>query len=307
VLLAVSLVACPRPQKDDTRARAANEKAAGSVAKSGEPAAPSAPSATEQPVSREALSRIQVAPGTKGRVPFVLWLHGLGSSGEKLARGLGVAALAKERHFAYATPDGALDKQGRRFWNASRACCNFDRAEVDHVAELGELIRAARAHPSVDPARIYLIGFSNGGFMAHRMACDVAGITAIASIAGAGPAGTCAPSMPVAVLHVHGDADTTVRYAGGRVFDSPALEPHASARDTVGGWAKRNVCVGEPKSSGELDIQQNLPGNETVISAHSGCSQPVELWTVRGGNHFVASSRPGLETVLAFLEKQVKR
>lgn len=235
----------------------------------------------------------------------MLWLHGLGSSGAELARGLGVPALANERRFAYAAPDGAIDSKQRHFWNATAACCNFDNARVDHVAELGKLIAAARQHPAVDPARIYVVGFSNGGFMAHRLACEVPDITAIASLAGAGPNAECTPKAPVAILEVHGDADPSVRYAGGHVLDNTTLEAHPSALDTVRGWAKQNGCQSEPKSPGTLDLSEKLTGPETIISAFVGCARPVELWTVRGGNHFVASSHRGLEQVLAFLEKQV--
>lgn len=243
--------------------------------------------------------------GQGERRPFVLFLHGLGASGKILVDNLPIAALAEARRFTYATPDGALDRQGRRFWNASRACCNFDGAGVSHVAELGRLLSTAAAHPAVDPRRVFVVGYSNGGFMAHRLACDVGGIAAIASISGAGPMGDdppCKPAAPVAILQVHGDADDKIRYEGGNALSRTDLPRHPSALETVSAWAKRDGCREAPASGAPIDLEDKLEGAETVPRRFAGCSRPVELWTVRGGSHFVAMNRRALESVLSFLE-----
>jgi polyhydroxybutyrate depolymerase len=140
--------------------------------------------------------------------------------------------------------------------------------------------------------------------MAHRLACEVPGITAIASVAGAAPTAGCLPPKPVAVLQVHGDRDDVVRYAGGRALDLPALAPHPSAEQTAGGWARLNRCsLGAPRER-ELDLHDELAGNETRAASFSGCAAVVELWTVRGGSHFVAMNHRALDAILAFLEGQ---
>jgi polyhydroxybutyrate depolymerase len=244
---------------------------------------------------------IRIPSGAIGPVPFVLWLHGLGSSGEEFARALGVPELASQRGFAYAAPDGALDSRQRRFWDATEACCNFDRRPVDHVAELGRLISAARAHPAIDPARIYLLGYSNGGFMAHRLACELEGITAIASVAGAGPTASCMPAGPVAVLQAHGDADDVVRYAGGRALDHPELARHPSAQETVAAWGRANRCTGGAAATRTLDLDAHIEGSETIVASHSGCAAPVELWTIRGGTHSLRLQGKALGAILDWL------
>lgn len=64
---------------------------------------------------------------------------------------------------------------------------------------------------NVDARRVYLVGNSNGAFMAHRYACEhPARIAAIAGLVGAmrtGPS-VCSPAAGVSILHIHGDADT---------------------------------------------------------------------------------------------------
>jgi polyhydroxybutyrate depolymerase len=245
------------------------------------------------------------APGE--RRPFLLVLHGLGGAGASFASGLGIDRLARDERFVYAAPDGALDAKGRRFWNASRACCDFDRRGTDHVGSLGALIARAKELPSVDPSRIYVLGFSNGAFMAHRLACSVPGIAAIVSVAGAGPTDgdpPCKPGQPVAVLEVHGDADKAVRFDGGHVLDMRDVPAHPSAERSIGAWAKLDGCGDSPKEEGRLDLTPALAGAETRELRYAGCKAPVELWRVEGGDHFAAADSGAVLALWSFLEKQ---
>lgn len=67
---------------------------------------------------------------------------------------------------------------------------------------------------SIDPRRIGLVGHSNGGFMALRMACEASDlVTAVVSLAGSTwkEDSSCAPAtFPVNVLTLHGDNDDTI-------------------------------------------------------------------------------------------------
>ena len=83
------------------------------------------------------------------------------------------------------------------------------------------MVEEVAAEHAVDRRRVYVVGFSNGGFMSYRLACDHADrIAAIVSISGATYADPdrCAPSEPVAVLEVHGTDDRTIPYDGGMWF-----------------------------------------------------------------------------------------
>ncbi|MFO0658644.1 MAG: PHB depolymerase family esterase [Polyangiaceae bacterium] len=247
-----------------------------------------------------------IAPGEKR--PFVLYLHGLGASGEVLRKVVELDALAASKKFVYAAPDGPKNSKGQQFWNASKACCNFDGSTVDHVAELRALIERAKSSPNVDPSRIYVIGFSNGGFMAHRLACDVEGISAIASVAGAAPLADepCSPKQPVAILQVHGDHDELIRYSGGQALSKPTLPAHPSAADTTKSWATREHCKGTPSNSGTIDFEPKVLGDETAILRYTGCDRPVELWTVQGGSHFIGTNKGAQLSILAFFDGQFR-
>jgi polyhydroxybutyrate depolymerase len=228
------------------------------------------------------------------RLPLLLYLHGLGGSGSEALASPDLRALAQRHRMVLVAPDGNLDREGRRFWNAGGACCNFDGKAVNDVARLEALIYHWTQRPEIDPARVYIVGFSNGGFMAHRLACYMDDrLAAIVSIGGAGraPEEACAPVSTIAVLEIHGDADPIVRYAGGHVLDNRAADPHPSAPETFHGWAERLGCPTEAKPKTKaVDLDPRLPGAETTIESYAGCPHgSVELWTVHGGGHQVAT------------------
>jgi polyhydroxybutyrate depolymerase len=230
------------------------------------------------------------APGD--RRPLLVYLHGLGGSGNEALNNPALRALAERGRMVLVAPDGTLDREGRRFWNAGPACCNADGKAVNDVARLEALISDWLQRPEIDPTRVYIVGFSNGGFMAHRLACFMDDrLAAVVSLGGAGRAReeACAPVSPISVLEVHGDADPIVRYEGGRVLGNRAFDPHPSAPETFRDWAERLGCVGPPVVS-TADLDPRLPGAETRIEGHSDCPLgAIELWTVHGGGHQIAT------------------
>ncbi len=219
--------------------------------------------------------------------PLVLLLHGYGVSGGIEDIYLGLTKVSEKRGFLYAHPDGTFDAKKQRFWNATPGCCNYDGSTVDDSAYLTSVIDDISARLNVDPKRVFLVGHSNGGFMAYRFACDKADrIAAIVSLAGATflDPSQCAASQPVSVLEVHGTNDDEV------FFDGDPTYPSAQA--TVGDWATIDGCDPTPVAAASLDIDAVLAGAETSVSRYAGCakSSAVELWSIQGGTHIPAFS-----------------
>jgi polyhydroxybutyrate depolymerase len=226
---------------------------------------------------------------------YVLLLHGLGGTGAKLARHFSFGALSRELGFTFEAPDGDVDASGRAFWNAGPACCDFDGRGIDHVASLGARLDQARARLGPD-ARLFVVGYSNGGFMAHRLACDRTGIDGILSVAGPSPTSVAScDHAPRRVLHVHGDADDVVAFEGGHVFQMSS--PHASAEASVLGWAKRSGCDASLSARGELDLERTLDGPETLVMSPP-CDPRRVLFRVRGGSHAVAAGDVAMRVLL---------
>jgi polyhydroxybutyrate depolymerase len=249
-----------------------------------------------------------LAPGE--RRPLLILLHGLGGSADEMLAQPGLGSLGQLHRLFVIAPDGTIDRQGRRFWNAGPACCDFDRTGIDDVARLTALIDRWRRHPGVDPRRVYLLGFSNGGFLAHRLACRIGDrLAAVVSIAGAGVGAgeACAMKSEIGVLEIHGDADPIVRPQGGRVFDMSDLAPFPGMEATLTDWARRLGCgTAAVPTTATLDLDPRIAGNETVVRAYRACRLgDAELWTVRGGDH--ALGTPAMfEEAWRFLQRRVK-
>ena len=238
-------------------------------------------------------------------VPLVILLHGYGADGATQEGYFQLQPIAEANTFLYATPSGTVDGAMNHFWNATDACCDVGHLDPDDVTYLRALIDDVEAHYTVDPRRIYFVGHSNGGFMSHRMACELGDrIAAIVSLAGMvwnDPA-RCTPSAPVAIAHVHGTADAVVDYDGGAIF---GLGPYPGAMTTFTTWSAIDGCTGSAPA-GTLDLDSGPdtpPGAETDVLRATGCASggAVELWTINGGQHILNLQPTWAQTVWDFL------
>jgi len=234
--------------------------------------------------------------------PLVILLHGYTVTGAIQNAYFGFQAVASQKGLIFLAPDGMVDAVDNPFWNATDACCNFGTPKIDDSAYLIGLVDEISGKVNVDPARVYFMGHSNGGFMSHRMACDHADqVAAIVSLAGAthdDPA-DCAASEPVSVLQIHGTLDDTILYPGG----DNGGNPYPGAEDTVAAWATIDGCDTPSVDGAPRDLESVLAGDESTTSAYAGCEAgtTVELWTIEGGGHIPTLSDDFTEQAVDWL------
>ena len=216
--------------------------------------------------------------------PLVVVLHGQGGSGQEIGTDLELRPLAAARNFWLAMPDGTFNRAGVSTWNAG----TIDLPPYDRIYLAALIDDVAAKHP-IDPKRVYVVGYSVGAFMTHRLACDISPkIAAIISLAGAVTSvqSQCATTSPVSVVEVHGDHDDVITYDGGPFVNGVQSSP--SAHDTVATWARNDACTGPLLSTGvALDLDRDIAGSETAIDAYGACPKGIEvqLWTLRGSGH----------------------
>jgi poly(3-hydroxybutyrate) depolymerase len=235
------------------------------------------------------------AHNAAGPLPLVILLHAYSTTATTYQEYMRLAPIAERRGFLYCFPEGTADELGYQFWNATDACCDVFGANPDDTGYLRELINAIGGRFSVDEKRIYLVGHSNGGFMAFRMACEhadlIAGIVSLQGATFLNPQ-HCAPSGPVNILHIHGTADGVIPYDGGHLGMAQSfpveLPSFPAAFDSIRLWAAYNRCT-DPTVDTQptLDLDLSVPGLDTTALRYTHCPSggAVEFWTIGGGGH----------------------
>jgi polyhydroxybutyrate depolymerase len=156
-------------------------------------------------------------------------------------------------------------------------------ANVRFVSELIDTLEAAY---NIDPTRIYVNGFSNGGAMTFALSCRLSHrIAAVGTVAAAQdqPFSWCADAPPMPLINFHGTADF-VPYNGGKVWVSP--RPFPSVLTWTADWARRNRCGQNPiESAAAADVTR-------LEYANCADDATVVLYTMRGGGHSWPGGKP---------------
>jgi polyhydroxybutyrate depolymerase len=237
-------------------------------------------------------------------LPLVLAFHGTGGSGAAFRRETGLDRLAARDGFLVAYPDAAVGN-----WAEDCGCSRADRLDVNDTGLVRVLIDSVSDRYPVDRARVYAVGFSQGGLFVHRLACQmsdrVAAVASISSPISAPLAERCGARDPVAVLVMMGTLDDAYLYEG-QGWESRAT---LGARSTVELWRTIDGCEGPAKAT---NVPNRVADGTTVLEERwSPCNggSEVVLYTVDGGRHAWSPSRDvsTAELVTRFFMRQRKQ
>lgn len=183
-------------------------------------------------------------------MPLVFNLHGITSDGLQQQIYSGMNAVAEENGFIVCYPNGK-----NRAWNVEFP---FPSSNKDDVNFISSLIDSLSAIYTIDLNRVYSCGLSNGGYMSHRLACELSDkIAAIASVSGSmmpEVAEACNPTRPVPMMQIHGTGDPIVFYKGGPLTGM-------GIEEVVDFWVEKNNCLDDPlvtkvKNKAKLDLSK---------------------------------------------------
>jgi poly(3-hydroxybutyrate) depolymerase len=239
------------------------------------------------PTSRKAILELPGGHNVSHKLPLVVALHGYTSSGLGVSGFFDLIDSIHENGHLLLRPDGTISATGQRFWNATDACCNIWGQEVDDVSWLTSLINEAITYHGADPEGIIIVGYSNGGFMAHRMACERGDmLRSIISLAGAThyDFNDCPNTGYPNVLQIHGTSDSVIFYEGGAILG----DNYPAASQTVFSWANRSGCDLTYTEINQLDLISPRGVNDTNEYEHLNCSSGnrVSLWEIPNGSHY---------------------
>ncbi len=235
-----------------------------------------------------------------GALPLVVSLHGGGGNAEQHRRGTGMDAAADRDGYIVAYPNGTGRMQDRLLtWNAGHCCGSAMAENVDDVAFIAAMLDDLARRAAFDPRRVYVVGHSNGGMMAYRLAEELPDrIAAIVSVAGAKLPAT-ARGRPVPVLHIHSVDDPRALYAGGLGPPFPFTNSrvmHVGVEATMDAWMKRDGCQAAAKT---VESRQS-GGHSAQLLVHGGCAEGTEvaLWKLTGAGHGWPGAKPALERIV---------
>ncbi|MEZ5446975.1 MAG: PHB depolymerase family esterase [Gammaproteobacteria bacterium] len=233
------------------------------------------------------------SPATGPR-PLVLFFHGGGGDMQQAAASYGWREKAEQEGFVVAFPNGSsrLPRQRLATWNAGD-CCGYARdRQVDDAAYVRLVLADIRRRAAIDEQRIFATGMSNGGMMAHRLACEMADtFLAVAAVAGTDNTAACRPSQPISVMHIHARDDTHVLFDGGAgkdaFRDESKVTDFTSVETTIQRWVARNRLDTRPQRV--LDV----PGAYIDLYTSGRHGAQVALVVTETGGH----SWPGGKSV----------
>lgn len=233
-------------------------------------------------------------------LPVVLMLHGAGGKPRGMAAWTGMNDAAERHGFITAYPAGVGMVST---WNAGNCCGPAQRRGVDDVGFLRQAVEAIAKRWDVDRRRVYVVGMSNGGMMAYRMAAEAADmVAAVAVVEGTMTLDPLPAGPPVPIMHIHSLSDPRVPFEGGKrgrmVF--PPVEQGLAA------WRHRNGCPQTPMASKEPPLtwkpaDGGVP-HEAISKRYGPCrnGSEVVLWLLKGPGH-VWPGALGKEPIPAFL------
>ena len=222
-------------------------------------------------------------PARNGRLPLVIALHGGGGNGAQLAKSAGLIDEAAKEGFVLALPEGSSRFGKLETWNAGGCCAYAMREKIDDIGFIRALIDELERTQPVDAKRIYVVGMSNGGMMAERVAIELGDrIAGAAVFVGALFGNEPRPVAAVPMLIVNAEKDEQVPIAGGTsttgiVRRSQGM-PYRPSRYAATFWATANRCTTNPTKAETADY---------VRERWTGCASgaDVDFYIVKGAEH----------------------
>lgn len=230
--------------------------------------------------------------------PFVILLHGhSGSAAQLLGQRRTTAplspwlAIADRENVLLAAPEGAKGSDDKQGWNDCRADADSNPL-TDDVGLVRNIIDLAVTKYRADPARIYAMGMSNGGFMTYRLAIEMPEKLAAVAVVSASMAANSrcpAPTRPMPLLQISGDADPLVPFGGGevRIWSTRSRGSSLAVEKAVDGWRTLANLPTQPADVTTFDHNEQSGDTSAKRTKWGGDPKQVqiELIVIHNGGH----------------------
>jgi len=179
------------------------------------------------------------------------------------------------------------------YWNDGRtdsiSLSHYE--DIDDVGFLEKTIDFAIDSFKVDPQYVFVAGYSNGGLMALRLACElpgrIKGYAAVAASLSLDQLVDCDMDTSSSLMLINGTEDPIMPFDGGQIISKGQPQGSVlSSEETINFWLKENNCT--PRTT-----SRDVPNSDTFDETRSekttygGCKQgnKAVLITINNGGH----------------------
>jgi polyhydroxybutyrate depolymerase len=246
-------------------------------------AAPEINTVTVEGIQRTYRSFVTASPA--GKLPLLIVLHGRGQSDSSVLAMTGFLGLAQQGQAVLLVPDGQ-----QRSWNAGDGCCGFAGAhQTPDIPLLAAIVADALRRWPIDPGRVYLVGYSNGGKLAYSAVCAHPTLFTAVATYGAVPLSPCARGTPpVSVMLAAGTSDQVLPFIG-----KPGGHPPLPSVAQAVSWLRaQNGCPADSRSSRD---------GVAVVQQWAGCAGGTDVESVVYPGRGHAWPRAGSPTASALM------
>lgn len=218
---------------------------------------------------------VHLPTGNVSNLPVVFNFHGYTSNAAQQELYTGMDNTADAHHFMVVYPDGIANE-----WNVGWT--GTYGTGTNDVGFVSALIDTLYQLYHIDLTRVYATGLSNGGYLSHRLACELENrIAAIAAVSGTLTDSTyfyCTPSRIMPIMHIHGTTDPIVPYSG--------VTGSLSTEQCINYWLTKNICA-IPGDTTNITNSNTGDGSTAQSINYPNCSNNTRVlfYKITGGGH----------------------
>ena len=216
----------------------------------------------------------------KKPLPLVVAIHGAFDTAAGMEKYSTFSELADREGFIVIYPNGMGIFGLFQHWNAGHCCGKAANDDVDDVGFIAAAIDDVRLRLQIDPDRIYMVGFSNGGMLTYRFAAErgdiLAAVAPLAASIGGRPSEDAPlwripdPVKPLPIITIHGLADDDIVYEGGVSLHRGGTRTFLPVNESVNLWVRKNGCY--PK-----EVTTELNDGHVHVHTWGDCSNDADV------------------------------
>jgi polyhydroxybutyrate depolymerase len=237
-------------------------------------------------LEREYLVLIPDTYSESQNYPLMIYLHSEGWSPQEDWEYVQLNQYGDTHEFIVASPI-AISKR----WNSGMGDrIGHSTPDSNDVGFIEVLIDTLNTSYSIDLERVYAVGWSNGGFMAYKLACQLshrfAAIAVVSGLISTNTVAECNPLRPIPIVHIHGTRNKRIPFEGANGWES--------VDQTLDFWTKFNAC-GKTETTILEDSDQTDDLSVEKVS-YSDCKNNSNVTFFRniGAQHWWPTARLGL-------------